>query len=80
VLLTLLAPLGDLVESLFKRDAGIKDSSGLIPATAASSTGPTRFTTRRRSSSRSSSPRTVAVKRLAVLGSTGSIGTPRWTW
>jgi phosphatidate cytidylyltransferase len=30
-LLAVLAPLGDLVESLFKRDANIKDSSGLIP-------------------------------------------------
>lgn len=30
-LLAVLAPLGDLVESLFKRDAGVKDSSGLIP-------------------------------------------------
>jgi phosphatidate cytidylyltransferase len=31
VLLAVLAPLGDLVESLFKRDAGVKDSSDLIP-------------------------------------------------
>jgi phosphatidate cytidylyltransferase len=29
--LSVLAPVGDLVESLFKRDAGVKDSSGLIP-------------------------------------------------
>jgi phosphatidate cytidylyltransferase len=31
VLLSVLAPLGDLVESLFKRDAGVKDSSSVIP-------------------------------------------------
>ena len=31
VLLAVLAPLGDLVESLFKRDAGVKDSSDVIP-------------------------------------------------
>ncbi len=30
-LLAVLAPLGDLVESLFKRDAGVKDSSDAIP-------------------------------------------------
>lgn len=30
-LLSILAPLGDLVESLLKRDAGVKDSSTLIP-------------------------------------------------
>jgi phosphatidate cytidylyltransferase len=30
-LLIVLAPLGDLVESLFKRDAKVKDSSALIP-------------------------------------------------
>lgn len=30
-LLSVLAPLGDLVESLFKRDAGVKDSSDAIP-------------------------------------------------
>jgi len=31
VLLAVLAPLGDLVESLFKRDAGVKDSSDVLP-------------------------------------------------
>ncbi len=31
ILLSVLAPLGDLVESLFKRDVGVKDSSDLIP-------------------------------------------------
>ena len=31
VALALLAPIGDLVESVFKRDAGVKDSSDLIP-------------------------------------------------
>jgi len=31
VALSILAPLGDLVESLFKRDAGVKDSSAVIP-------------------------------------------------
>ncbi len=30
-LLTVLAPLGDLVESILKREAGVKDSSALIP-------------------------------------------------
>lgn len=31
LLLAVLAPVGDLVESLFKRDVGVKDSSDLIP-------------------------------------------------
>jgi phosphatidate cytidylyltransferase len=30
-LLSVLAPIGDLVESLFKRDAGVKDSSDVLP-------------------------------------------------
>ena len=31
VVLAVAAPLGDLLESIFKRDSGVKDSSGLIP-------------------------------------------------
>ena len=31
VILSIAAPVGDLVESLFKRDTGVKDSSGLLP-------------------------------------------------
>jgi phosphatidate cytidylyltransferase len=27
----IIGQIGDLIESLFKRDAGVKDSSGLIP-------------------------------------------------
>jgi phosphatidate cytidylyltransferase len=31
LLLAIVAPIGDLVESLLKRDAHIKDSSGILP-------------------------------------------------
>jgi len=31
IIIGVFGQIGDLIESLFKRDAGVKDSSGLIP-------------------------------------------------
>jgi phosphatidate cytidylyltransferase len=31
IIVGIIGQIGDLIESLFKRDAGVKDSSGLIP-------------------------------------------------
>ena len=42
VVVAIVAPLGDLCESMLKRDLGLKDMGRCCPATAASSTGSTR--------------------------------------
>ena len=72
------APLGDLFESMLKRDMEVKDTGSCSAATAACSTGSTRSLFASVAAFyvilALDVGHTVPVKRIALLGATGSIG------